>query len=428
MGKKTMTSRERVLAAINHQTPDRVPVDLGGTEVTTFSVRAYQNLRDYLGLPKEPCELTQLFMYVAKVDPTVRQMLGIDTAALVYPVDTNNVRTNKLKRFVANDGGEAWIGEGNAWDRLEDGSIVMYPCGNRNVPASTKMPKDGHFFDNIMERLPEWDEDDDNAREHWKDDFRLIPDDVARELEEESIHLFRDTECAVIGQFPDFFLGDAGTIPGFFVENPPKGPRRMDDWLACNLSNPEYIKEVHEMQTEIALKNLETYREAVGDRIQIIRISTADYGTQIGPMISPDTFRELYKPYYKKINDWVHKNTNWKTMYHCCGNVTYFLDDYIDMGCEILNPVQISARGMDPVMLKERWGDKITFWGAGADSQGVLSFGTPDDVRAQVRERLEIFSPGGGYVFNPVHNIMANTSMDNFMAMMDEVKRFNDMY
>lgn len=421
-----MNSRERVIETINHRIPDRVPIDLGGSHVSTFSALAYQNVRKALQLPDKPCELTELFMYAAKVEDDVRAKLGIDTACLTYPVDTNGCRTNRLQKFVANDGAEAWIGADNRWDVRADGTIIMYPKGDKSAPASTEMIPGGSFFNSIMNgRVPEFDEDELDAKEDWKDDFPPIIDEVARELEEESIRLYRDTEYAVVGQFPHAQLGDGGVIAAPFVKYP-KGPRRMDDFLAATLICPEYINEVFEMQTENAMKNLEIYKQAVGDRIQIILVSTADYGSQAGPLISPDMFRELYKPHYKKMNDWIHKNTNWKVMYHCCGSITGFMDDYIDMGCDILNPVQISAQGMDAKMLKDKWGDKMVFWGGGADSQRTLSFGTPEEVYQEVTQRLDILSKGGGYVFNPVHNIVSDTRVENILAMFEAVHKYND--
>ena len=420
-----MTARERVIETINHRIPDKVPIDLGGSHVSTFSARAYQNVRKALGLESKPCELTELFMYAAKVDDDVRQKLGIDTACLTYPVDTNGCRTNRLQRFVANDGAEAWIGADNTWDVRQDGTIVMYPKGDRTAPASTEMVPGGSFFNAIMkDRVPEFDEEELNAKEDWKDDFPPITDEIAEELETASRKLFYDTDYAIVGQFPYAQLGDGGVIAAPFVKYP-KGPRRMDDFLAATLLCPEYIEEVFEMQTENAMKNLEIYKQAVGNRIQVILVSTADYGSQAGTLISPDLFRELYKPHYKKINDWIHENTEWKVMYHCCGSVVGFMDDYIDMGCDILNPVQLSAKDMDAQMLNARWGEKMVFWGGGTDSQKTLSFGKPEDVYEEVLHRLTILSKNGGYVFNPVHNIVSDTKVDNILAMFDAVHQFN---
>ena len=419
-----MTSRERVVETINHRIPDRVPIDLGGTHLTSFSATAYQNFRDYHGLEKKPCDVICMLMMTAKVDDDAREVMGVDTTYLSYPVDATGCRLDRVKPFRLNDGTDIYVGASNQWDYLDDGSVVLYPRGDKTVAPSMIMVPGGDYFSNIDARLEPWDEDDSDPRGDFKNDFLLISDWAARYLEEESIRLYNDTDYAVIGYVPFAGLGDAGVLPGSYIKHP-KGPRKLDDFLAANLMYPEYLDEVFAMQTEVALKNLEIYKQAVGDRIQVILVGAADYGTQAGQLISPDTFRELYKPHYKELNDWIHANTSWKTMYHSCGNISAFIDDFIDMGCDILNPIQLSA-GMDAQELKDKYGDRLVFWGAGADSQGALTFGTPDDVRAQVRERLEIFSPGGGYVFNTVHNIMPKTKIENIMAMLDEVHAFND--
>ena len=154
--------------------------------------------------------------------------------------------------------------------------------------------------------------------------------------------------------------------------------------MMAHMICPDYIHEIYEYQTEVALKNAELFKQACGDKIQAIIISGTDFGTQNGPFMSLDSFREFYKPYYKKINDWVHANTNWKTFYHTCGAVTTFLQDFYEMGVDILNPVQLSAEGMDGKMLKEQWGDKFTFWGGGVDTQKPF----PLERRTKYTERF----------------------------------------
>lgn len=200
-----------------------------------------------------------------------------------------------------------------------------------------------------------------------------------------SRRLFEETEYGIIGNLGGGGLGDAAWVPGP-NEKHPKGIRKMEDWLMAHILYPEYIKAVFAMQTEVMLKNLEIYRQAVGDRIQIVWISGNDFGTQQGEFFAVDIFRKLYKPFYKKINDWVHANTTWKTYYHTCGSVVNLLDDFVEMGMDIINPLQFSAKGMDPVVIKQKYGDKLVFWGGGVDTQKVLSFGTAQEVEDQVKE------------------------------------------
>jgi len=157
----------------------------------------------------------------------------------------------------------------------------------------------------------------------------------------------------------------------------------------------------------------------------VIMVSGADFGTQNGPFISPDMYREFYKPFHKKINDWIHTHTPWKTFYHSCGSIVAFLDDFVEAGVDILNPVQTSAKDMDPKMLKEKYGDKLVFWGGGVDTQKTLPFGSPEEVRKEVAERCRTFGKGGGYVFNTVHNIQSKVPIDNLLAMFQAVREFS---
>ena len=187
----------------------------------------------------------------------------------------------------------------------------------------------------------------------------------------------------------------------------------------------EYLHTIFDRQTDIAIRNLQKLSDAVGSLVDAAFICGADFGTQISTFCSRDTFLELYSPYYRKVNSWIHTHTAWKTIKHSCGAVEPFLSLFIDAGFDIINPVQCSAAGMDPQTIKDRYGDRLTFWGGGVDTQQVLPFGTPADVRAQVLERCRIFSDGGGFVFNAIHNVQARTPVENIVAMIDAVREFN---
>lgn len=419
-----MTSRERIIATIHHQQPDRVPIDLGATGQTGMSASTMYRLRKALGLPEKPIEISEIFQLLGKPDQDLLDYVGVDVIGINNPSNMFGVPDSKLKPFRMPDGTPTLISDKNEYDVKEDGSVFMYPQGNRNVPPSGHMPAGGFFFDNIN-REDEYDEDNLTPREDFKDDFGIMSDEVARYVEEKVDRAYKETDYGIIGNLGGFGLGDSAMVPGPHVLHP-QGIRKFDEWLMAHMLFPEYIQEVFEMQTEVMLKNLEIYRQAVGDKIQIVWISGTDFGTQNGEFFSTDIFRELYKPYYKRINDWVHQNTPWKTFYHCCGSIVNYLDDFVDMGVDILNPVQVSAKGMDPHMLKDKYGDKLVFWGGGIDTQRVLPFGTPDEVRAQVRERLEIFSQGGGYVFNPIHNVVGKTPVENLIAMYEAFHEFNE--
>jgi uroporphyrinogen-III decarboxylase len=187
---------------------------------------------------------------------------------------------------------------------------------------------------------------------------------------------------------------------------------------------PDFIKAVFERQVDIALENMKKLYSAVGDSIQAAFICGTDFGTQNSQFCSSEAFDEIYAPYYRVINDWIHSNTKWKTFKHSCGAVEPLMENIIKAGFDILNPVQCSATGMDPQYLKDKYGKDIVFWGGGVDTQKTLPFGTPEQVREEVKSRIDIFSKGGGFVFNTIHNIQADTPVGNVAAMVEVVKSY----
>ncbi len=170
------------------------------------------------------------------------------------------------------------------------------------------------------------------------------------------------------------------------------------------------------------MKNLETLIDIFRDIVQVVVVTGTDFGTQHGPFIKPAAYRDLYKPFHIRVNEAIHKRTNWKTFIHSCGSVYDFLPDFIEAGFDVLNPVQCSAAKMDARTLKKEFGQRLTFWGGGVDTQHTLPFGKPDEVYRQVRERIDIFNEGGGFVFNTIHNIQGPTPLDNLLAMFRAIK------
>ena len=201
-----------------------------------------------------------------------------------------------------------------------------------------------------------------------------------------------------------------------------KGIRNPEDWIIAHVTHPEYISGIFERQCEIGLENLRLVWEAVGSKIDVIFVSGTDFGTQDRLFISPEMYRALYKPFHKRINDWIHQNTTWKVFFHTCGSIAGLLDDLIDAGVDIVNPVQCSAKGMEATGLKNKYGERLVFWGAGVDTQWTLPFGTPDEVYIQVAERIRTFNRGGGFVFNTIHNIQQAVPVANLMAMFKAIE------
>jgi uroporphyrinogen-III decarboxylase len=192
-------------------------------------------------------------------------------------------------------------------------------------------------------------------------------------------------------------------------------------------SRRDFVYRVFERQCEIGLANLERIYQVVGDRVAAVFVTGTDFGTQSGPFISPRAYRDLFMPFHRQVNQWIHRNTAWKSFIHSCGSVVKLIPDFIDAGFDILNPVQTSATGMEPEGLKSRFGDRLVFWGGGVDTQRVLPFGTPEEVRAQVQEHIRIFGAGGGFVFNTIHNLQASVPVENILALYQAVKDFGGM-
>lgn len=422
-----MTSRERVLAALNHQQPDRCPIDLGSCGQTGMSVSTLYRLRKALGLDDHRLKVVEPFQMLGEIEEDLLKAVHSDVVGLFNIGNMMGFRQENFKPFDMDDGTPTYMGGGFEYDRNERGDVMVYACGDRNAKYALCMPKGGFFFDNVdhFDKAFDWDLDEDELTplEDYAEDFQVATDEDARHWEEESKKLYEGTDYAIMGVLGGYGLGDAAFTPGPTVKHP-KGIRTVADWITAQVMYPDYVNAVYDMQTEVMLKNLEIYKQAVGDRIQVIWVSGTDFGTQNGPFMSLSTFQDIYKPHYKIVNDWIHKNTNWKTFYHTCGCVNQFLDDFAEMGLDCLNPVQFSAmepKGMSPQRLKDEYGDKFTFWGGGVDTQRVLPFGTLEEVREQVAERVRILNKDGGFIFNPIHNVVANVPTENLIAMYETV-------
>jgi len=266
------------------------------------------------------------------------------------------------------------------------------------------------------------------------DDATLRVEDNLEEFgpiaEQDLTYLRRQADLLYTTTDKAILLSPGGTSFGSFSATPgpalkhPKGIRSVEEWQMSTITRRNHLIKIFERQCEIGLANLEKIAAAVGNRVTAVITSYTDFGAQNGPFISPQTYRDLYKPFNKAVNDWVHRHTTWKTFTHCCGSVHALLPDFVEAGFDILNPVQTSAARMDPVELKRTFGDVLTFWGGGIDTQRTLPFGTPAQVREEVRERIKVFGARGGFVFSPVHNVQARTPVENILAMYEAVREF----
>lgn len=415
-----MNSRKNALDALNHRSPGRVPVDFGSTAVTGMHVSIVSALREYYGLEKRPVKVHDPYQMLGLMDDDLKEVMGVDFTGVYSKKNLFGFENENWKEFEFNSLTVLVPGKFNT-TRDELGNTYLYPEGDTSLSPSGKLPAGGYYFDAIIRQEP-IDEDRLRAEDNLEEFQELTEDEVLhfkRELERT-----RGKDKAVVISVGGLALGDIALVPGTFLRHP-KGIRDVEEWYISTAMRQDLIHEIFEKQTETGLKNLEKINGAAGDLIDVIFTCGTDFGTQMGTFCSRETFKELYGPYYRKINQWIKGNTSWKTFKHSCGAIESFIPLFIDLGFDIINPVQCSARGMDPVLLKEKYGDKIVFWGGGVDTQKTLPFGTREEVRREVLERLEVFSPGGGFVFNGIHNIQANTPVENIGAMIDAVNEFN---
>ncbi len=415
-----MTSRERVQLTLNHQEPDRVPVDLASTLVTGIQASMYAKLKQALGITEGEVRVYDPFQMLAEVEEPVKKALGVDTYGIQLPTTLFGYKNENWKPFTMFDGTEVTVSGHFEYDILDNGDLVQYPNGDRSVPPSGIMPKGGYYFDAIIRQEP-IDEDKLDPKEWVNQTYGLYSDEDLRFLEDTAKWYYDNTDYALVGNFWGAGFGDIAIVPGLNVAYP-KGIRDPQEWYMSSVIRKEYVLEIFQYQFEMQMNNLEMYRQAVGDQIDIIVMSGTDFGSQNGPFISLNAYRELFKPLHSAMNEWVHTHTPWKTFYHTCGSIVKFLDDFHEAGIDILNPVQISAKGMDPEWLKTNYGDKFVFWGGGINPQQTLPFGTPEQVKTEVARNIDTFKPQGGFMFNNVHNIQSNIPIENLLAMFDTLK------
>jgi hypothetical protein len=420
-----MTPRERVMAALNHTEPDAVPADLGSTAITGISASVLYGVRQALGLdaPGTPVKVIEPYQMLGEVTDDLRETLGICTTGLGSQTTLFGFPNRDWKPWNLPDGTPVLVPGGFNTVPEPNGDLLQYPQGDHSVPPSGRMPAGGYYFDTIIRQEPI---DDATLRvEDNLEEFTPVSAEELAHFAAEAERLYEDTHYAVVGSFGGTGFGDIALVPAPFLKHP-KGIRDVAEWYVSTITRRDYVYEVFRRQCEIGLANLQRIAQVVGNRVAVVVVTGTDFGTQRGPFCSPETYRELYMPFHKQVNDWIHENTSWKTFIHSCGGIAPLLEDFVAAGFDILNPVQCSAKGMDPRWLKREFGSRLTFWGGAVDTQKTLPFGTPEEVRREVLERLEVFAPGGGFVFNAIHNIQPKTPVPNVLAMFDALREFND--
>lgn len=411
-------SRERILQAINHQSSDQIPVDFGSTTVTGMHCRVVEKLRKYYGLEYKPIKIVDTFQMLGEIDEELSECIGTDCIGVSSSKDIFNLDTTQLCEQITPWGQHVIVPKQMNLTPNVDGNVYVYAEGDKSYPPSARIPEGGYFFDAIERQAP-------------IDETQLDPKDNLEEytlLTDNDLDYYKrvvddaySTGRAVVASFGGTALGDVAFVPGMGLKQP-KGIRSVVEWYLSTAMRQDYLHQVFEKETEIAIANYEKLWKVLGNKVDIVLTCGTDFGTQESQFCSAETFKELWLPHYRKMNDWIHRNTTWKIFKHSCGAIVPLLPCLIDAGFDIINPVQINAKDMDPRKLKEEFGSVLTFWGGGIDTQKILPFGTPDEIRRHVIEQCEIWGHDGGFVFNAVHNIQANVPIENVIALLNVLK------
>lgn len=404
-----MTSRERVQKAANYQKPDRVPIDLGGLRASGINAAVYNKLKNRMDI-HTPTKIHDSMQILAEVELEVVDRLGID----VVPLDAGTVKWDGQE---ASEGIEKTLFNGTrvyfppATDIREeaDGSWRMYNSGG--APFA-HMPKDGYYFDFI--RTTTGGRPIDPAAFKPKD---TVTDEELETISNRARFLYENTDKAILGWGASISLVGLSAI---LSDNITQGS--LDEWLYLLISEKETANEMMGRYVDATISCMKLYSQAVGDRCFAWGVASDDAGTQRVGLISPELFAEMIAPHYRRLCEWVHKNTNWKTLVHSCGSIYHYIPYWIDAGVDILNPIQISAANMEPECLKCEFGGRIIFWGGGCDTQKVLPLGTRGEIVEHVRWNMDIFGRDGGFVFTQVHNIQQNVPVENVEAMLQTAR------
>jgi len=410
----SLTSRERLATTLRHQTPDRVCVDFGSTAVTGMAASIVSKLRrKILGDPEYRVKVVEPYQMLGEIDDELREALGIDVMGVSAPKTMFGFANRGWKPFTLFDGTEVLVPEDFRVTVDDQRNLLIYPEGDTSVPPSGRMPEGGYFFDAIPRQEPVVEETLDPAAN--LEEFSPLTDADLRHYAVEADRAVLREKGSIVG-VPGTAFGDIALVPAVGRKHT-RGIREIEEWYVSTSARREYVFKVFEGQCAIGLENLEKMIAVLGDKVQAGFVTGTDFGTQTGLFISRKAYRELYMPFHKIVNAYIHKHSSWKTFIHSCGCVVDLIPDFIEAGFDILNPVQTSAAGMDPLWLKKTYGKDLVFWGGGVDTQKTLPYGTPGEVYDEVRERVRLFNDGGGFVFNTVHNVQANVPVENVEAM-----------
>jgi len=399
-----MNSRERVLTALRHEEPDRVPIDLDGMASTGIMAVAYNRLKAYLGMVGGETRVYDFSQQLAHPEPWLLERFGVDVLPLTRRPPGLRPACPAWKPWRLPDGSPASVPSGFSPAQSEHGDWLILDGKGR---TTHRMPAGGLYFHEVYHPLA----DATTLAEIEAFDLQGISDEELAWLGREARRLHETTDKAIMGHFGGSILEAAQSLRGW------------DRYLMDMSLNPKLAQALAQKLADHYITELPRYLDAVGEHIQIIQMGD-DLGTQRGPQMAPDMYRRIIKPCQRQVYEYVKSHSALYLFLHSCGSVYRLIPDLIEIGVDILNPVQISAAEMDPAQLKRQFGQDVVFWGGGIDTQHVLPYATPEQVRDYVREALEIWAPGGGYVFCQVHNIQADVPPENVVAMSEAALEF----
>ena len=406
-----MNPRERILCSIEHKQADRIPVDFGASTVTGISALAYNRLKMKLGI-SSTTRIFDVVQHLALVDMDIINSFGVDA------IDLNRIFMDDLEWYpvTLEDGSKASYPNWFRPEKDSDGSQFLR--NNKGLVMSRK-PKNGNGFDqSIFPWQNAYPNNFDNIGEAFESINWIAHSHTKyinvneNQLRSRTKQLRESTDKAIV------MSGGAKLLElGFFL-------RRMDNFLMDLLADQENLTKLLDKLMDLHLAGLEKKLSAVGDLVDIIRFGD-DLGMTSGPFMSLEVFRKFFKPRYKVLCDYVKQNSNMKIFLHSCGSISQFIPDLIEVGFDILNPVQTNCAGMDAATLKKEFGSELTFWGGGVDTASVLPTASTEEVRADVLNRCDILSKNGGFIFAPIHNILPEVPPENIIAAYNAVHEFN---
>lgn len=396
-----MNSRERVLTTLNHKEPDKVPIDFGGMGSTGIMAIAYNRLKNELGFNNHTTRMLDIMQQLAIPEKEILDLFQVDIISLERSFLQTDREWNEWKLpdnskvEIQKESMPKWLD--NEWV-LKDRDRIK-----------ARMPESCLYFENCNPPL----ENAVSELEIQNYNWHIYTDEYFRTIENKAKQLNEETDYAIMGSFGGNIIEEYQILRGY--------SNSMLDLVA----DPNFAEALIGKLTEVHLTNLEKYVQAVSNYIQVIQMGD-DLGMQSGPQISLDLYQAFIKPAHKKIYQYVKNNSDLFLFLHSCGSIYDFIPDLIDTGVDILNPVQFSATNMDSKNLKEKFGDKITFWGGGVDTQKILPFGSQEEITNQIEQQMNIFSPGGGFVFAAVHNIQANVPTENIIKLFETAIKFRN--